>query len=76
MAPSVSEFHITSHLLFQASGRGATNSLLHVLSMGVSYSRLCAYRTLNSTQSIHTSHIFRSNDEPEIRSGTYMGVEI
>ena len=39
MAQSVSEFHITSHLLCWASGGGATNSPSHVLHMGVSYSR-------------------------------------
>ena len=38
MAFVVCEFHITSHLLFWASRGGATNSLSHVLHMGVSYS--------------------------------------
>ena len=48
----VSEFHIPSHLLCWASGKGgATNSLPHVLHMGVSCGRYGADGTLNSTQS-------------------------
>ncbi len=38
MAFTVCEFHITSHLLFWASGGGATNSPSHVVYMGISYS--------------------------------------
>ena len=38
LAPSVCEFHITSHLLCLAFRGGATNSLSHILCMGVSYS--------------------------------------
>ncbi len=39
MAPSVSEFYITSHLLCWASGGGAANRLPYVLYVGV----LCHY---------------------------------
>ena len=38
MTPSVTEYHITSHLLFWALGGGATNSLSHDLYMGISHS--------------------------------------
>ncbi len=37
------DFHVTRHLLCRASGGGATNSLPHVLNMGVSYSRYSVF---------------------------------
>ena len=49
------EFHITSHPLCCASGRGVTNGFPPVLYMDNSYSRLHVDPMLNSTQSISQS---------------------
>ena len=64
----VCEFHITSHLLCLASGGGTTNSLLHVLYTGISYSSLCVYWTLNSTQSIISWSHLSMNEQTKLMS--------